>query len=88
MQQRANRESADDHYGSQLRQELVKELENASLAFSTEAMRFNQDLSTLPPWLPPCSVGPHRFLLHWWCHHSGQPSPGISLLGAAVLFST
>lgn len=29
-------------------------------------MRFNEDLSLRPAWLPPCGAGPRLALLQWW----------------------
>lgn len=48
---------------------------------STEAprLRFNEDLSTRPAWLPP-GCGEVRFAMaEWWQQHSSSAVPGASL---------
>lgn len=30
------------------------------------AMRFNADLQTRPPWLPPAACAPHLAVMRWW----------------------
>lgn len=44
------------------------------------AVRFNADLSTLPPWLPPFSGSPGLASADWWHHYSAAPQPGAPLL--------
>ena len=41
---------------------IVDDSELASL----DQLRFNEDLSTRPPWLPPCGVSVGGSLMDWW----------------------
>ena len=40
-------------------------VDNSELA-SLDQLRFNEDLSTRPPWLPPCGGSVRGSLMDWW----------------------
>jgi len=42
-----------------------------------EKLRFNEDLSTRPSWLPPSTAGPSLDLADWWENHAQTPLTGL-----------
>ena len=55
-------QSALQEAGQGHAQSMVDDAELASL----DQLRFNEDLSTRPPWLPPCGVSVGGSLMDWW----------------------
>lgn len=53
-----------------------------------EGMRFNEDLSLRPPWLPPSGAPPRLALADWWDRHSPAALATVALAAASPADAT